>query len=283
MNRFIFFFIICFPCLFGCARGPMAEFVGGEDREHFDGQGGPACATIFLDPRAGLYMDNGIRLSLSEQIRMHFPLIGFLLTPVHMFQAGTGVTETEYRYNNGLDSLAGKANIELARYLYKKGRLKKNDFIKIINYIISHYKYPHPYFFRYVDFLNLPKMNNNRFSNYLYHWPDLSGPTEEELRPLLENNLITIDEIYKYLHIILNKNIRTIPPQPNYLILAEKIGFFTYDEMEKQLLTRFWIIYDWAINARELGKEYKFSDKYDYPAGSFTLEKALIDLYLNKN
>ena len=129
----------------GCATGPILvnqPSIGDKEIPTLQ-ESSPSAknSSYFLDPRAGIALNSGYRLSRAERTRMYIPLIGFLLVPSQAMDAATGVTETEYCYNNRLGSLAGQKDIDLALYLHRKGKLSDKEFDAYMGHVLSRYCY----------------------------------------------------------------------------------------------------------------------------------------------
>lgn len=264
----------------GCGRGPVTRslqspFYSEVDQERSHLQ---VAASALLDPRAGVALNSGQRLSAGEQLRMVIPGLGFLLVPGQLVAAGMGVTETEFRYNSGLDSLAGEHSLELARFLSDRGLLSEEQYQEYLRHAFLRYEYPHPSLLRL--FGGAPPPSGRSFWEYARHWPATGGPDRFSVQYMEEFGLLSAGEVDRMIHNHIFHNPSPRLPQPELLLMAETRGLLSTDQANDILFRRFWSIYEKAILARELNDTHTFDPKYNLPHGSFLLEKSLIEIYL---
>jgi hypothetical protein len=268
----------------GCATGPILvnpPGIGGKGI-HTLHKNSPLAqnASYFLDPRAGIALNSGYRLSGAERTRMYIPLIGFLLVPSQAMEAATGVTETEYCYNNRLGSLAGQKDIDLALYLHRKGKLTDKEFDAYIGHVLSRYLLPAPSSLQYIKNHRNVAISTQGGKSYLEHWPDFYGPTPDMCRLLLQKKVITKNNLLQFLR-QRTAGDYTLPAQPNYIINAEQYGILDKKEADRQLKKRFWTLYKWALNNREMTNRF-YGDEKQSEQIKITMEKAMVIIRLGE-
>ena len=268
----------------GCATGPILVNLPNTGYREIETlqESAPLAkySSYFLDPRAGIALNSGYRLSGAERTRMCLPLIGSLLVPCQAIEAATGVTEVEYCYNNRLDSLAGQKDIELALFLHRKGKWSDMELDTYMAHVLKHYLLPAPISLQYIKNDKHVAISMQGGKGYLEHWPDFYGPTPDMCKLLLQKKVITKNSLLQALK---HKTAGdyTLPAQPNYIIASEQYGIFHKEEADRRLQKRFWTLYKWALNNREMTNRF-YGDETQREQIKMTLEKAMVTIRLGE-
>jgi len=240
-----------------------------------------ALITSLLDPRAGVALNSGYQLSPGEKFRL-IPYFGLFVIPFQAIEAGRGVTETEFCYYRGLDSLAATHNIGLAALLRASDKLSSTESKSYIKYIAS--TYPAPQVLLFADDIsdlnpNSPSTGENNW--LLQHWPGTSGPSLELLEMALNHHMITDATIQNYFSQI-SAYESDFPLPPNYYLIAEKYNSVDTLFVNNSLKRRFWKIYQWAIEDRETAPRLRWRHRTPAPE-KLALEKALMEIHLSND
>ena len=149
-----------------------------------------------------------------------------------------------------------------------------------MGHVLSHYSLPAPSSLQYIKDGGDVAISTQGGKSYLEHWPDFYGPTPDMCRLLLQKKVVTKNNLLQSLR-QRTAGDYTLPAQPNYIINAEQYGIFDKEEANRQLEKRFWTLYKWALNNREMTNRF-YGDEKQSELIKITMEKALVLIRLGE-